>query len=126
MGDIRDLGGLLGRAGLALTVADVVPLTASYRDMGHLMADLRAMGEGNALAGRLRHFTRRGVMAQAAARYAAVHGGADGRIPASFDIVVLTGWAPHGGQQKPLRPGSAAARLADALHTAERPLPRGG
>jgi SAM-dependent methyltransferase len=126
MGDIRDLGGLLGRAGLALTVADVVPLTATYRDMGHLMADLRAMGEGNAQAGRLRRFTRRDVMAQAAARYAAVHGGADGRIPASFDIVVLTGWAPHAGQQKPLRPGSAAARLADALHTAERPLPRGG
>lgn len=123
MGEIRDLGGLVGRAGLAQPVADSVLRRVLYRDALHLMADLRAMGEGNALAGRQRRFTRRAVVLDAAARYLAAHGDAQGRIPATFEIIFLTGWAPHPDQQRPLRPGSAAARLAEALGTAERPLP---
>ena len=124
MGEIRDLGSLLQRAGLALPVADTQVRTVSYRDALHLMSDLRAMGEGNALAGRLRRFTRRGVIGAAAARYADTFGQADGRLRATFEIIFLTGWAQDPGQQKPLRPGSAVQRLADALGAAESPLPR--
>ena len=123
MGDIRDLGGLLQRAGLALPVADVTPVTVSYADPFALMRDLRAMGEGNALAGRLRHPTRRAVLARAAALYPT---GPDGRIAAMFDVVTLTGWAPAPDQPQPLRPGSARTRLADALRVPERPLDHGG
>jgi hypothetical protein len=124
MGEIRDLGALLQRAGFALPVADSFTKTVLYRDAFHLMADLRAMGEGNALMARLRRPTRRAVLARAAALYQDRFAGADGRIPATFEIIALTGWAPHDSQQKPLRPGSATARLAEALHAAERPLPR--
>lgn len=124
MGEIRDLGALLQRAGFALPVADSFTQTVRYRDAFHLMTDLRAMGEGNALAARLRRPTRRAVFRRAAEIYQAAYGGADGRIPATFEIIVLTGWAPADSQPKPLRPGSAAARLADALNAAETPLPR--
>jgi len=122
MGEIRDLGGLLQRAGLALPVADSFTLTASYASALHLMRDLRAMGETNALSARLRRPTRRAVMLRAAALYTESFGDAEGRIPASFEIVTLTGWAPDASQQKPLRPGSAAQRLSDALNTRETPL----
>jgi SAM-dependent methyltransferase len=124
MGEIRELGGLLQRAGFALPVADSFTKTVLYRDALHLMHDLRAMGEGNALSARLRRPTARAVMARATAIYAETYGLPDGRIPATFEIICLTGWAPHETQQKPLRPGSAAARLADALNAAERPLPQ--
>lgn len=124
MGEIRDLGALLQRAGFALPVADSFTKTVLYRDAFHLMADLRAMGEANALAARLRQPTRRAVLLRAAGIYAERFGRPDGRIPATFEIICLTGWAPHDSQQKPLRPGSAAARLAEALNAAERPLPR--
>ena len=124
MGEIRDLGGLLQRAGFALPVADSHVKTIFYRDLWHLMRDLRAMGEGNALHARLRRPTRRAVLTRAAEIYAQRFAGPDGRIPATFEMICLTGWAPHDSQQKPLRPGSAAARLADALHAAEGPLPR--
>lgn len=123
MAEIRDLGGLLQRAGFALPVADSFTKTVLYRDAIHLMHDLRAMGEGNALHARLRRPTARGVMARAAALYAETYSAPDGMIRATFEIICLTGWAPHETQQKPLRPGSAAARLADALNTAETPLP---
>jgi hypothetical protein len=123
MGEIRDLGGLLQRAGLALPVADGFTQEVLYRDLFHLMADLRAMGEGNALTARLRHPTRRAVFLRAAQIYQDRWGRADGRIPATFEIIVLTGWAPGEGQQQPLRPGSAAHRLAAALGTTETPLP---
>ena len=124
MGEIRDLGGLLQRAGLALPVADSFTKTLMYRDMPHLCADLRAFGEASALAARPRHFTRRAIFARAGEIYAQHYGQAGGRIPATFEVLCLTGWAPHAGQQKPLRPGSAAARLADALGAAEVILPQ--
>ena len=123
MGEIRELGGLLQRAGFGLPVADSFTTTVRYRDVLHLMRDLRAMGEGNALAARLRHPTGRAVFARAAALYENRRG-ADGLIPATFEIVALSGWAPHDTQQKPLRPGSAVNRLAEALHTGALPLPR--
>ena len=119
MAEIRDLGALLQRAGFALPVADSLRHAVSYRDAWHLMADLRAMGEANALASRLRHPTRRAVLADAAARYAARFKRPDGRITATFEIICLTGWAPHASQQQPLRPGSAVQRLADALGATE-------
>ncbi|WP_212522880.1 methyltransferase domain-containing protein [Actibacterium sp. MT2.3-13A] len=123
MGEIRDLGALLQRAGFALPVADAAPLTATYETALHLMHELRAMGEGNALAGRHRRFAPRALFAEAARVYAETYGTPDGRIPATFEMIVLTGWAPDDSQPKPLRPGSAAARLADALNTDEAPLP---
>ena len=123
MGEIRDLGALLQRAGFGLPVADSFTTTVRYKDAFHLMRDLRAMGEGNALATRLRRPTRRSVFARAAELYQAKQG-ADGRIPATFEIVVLTGWAPHDSQQKPMRPGSAVNRLSEALQAAELKLPR--
>lgn len=118
MGEIRDLGGLLSRGGLALPVADLVSQRASYRDLIHLARDLRAMGEGNAMAARLRHPTRREVFARAAGIMAAHHPDRDdpSRIAVTFDLVFLTGWAPSETQQKPLRPGSATARLEDVLN----------
>ncbi|THD85448.1 methyltransferase domain-containing protein [Aliigemmobacter aestuarii] len=123
MGEIRDMGALLQRAGFALPVADSFSQTVRYRDALHLMADLRAMGEGNALAARLRRPTGRAVLAETARRYGETFADGEGRIPATFEIITLTGWAPHDSQQKPLRPGSAAARLAEALQTAEVRLP---
>lgn len=123
MAEIRDLGGLLSRAGLALPVADVVALNTTYRDMTHLMHDLRAMGETNALMGRLRRPTRRAVFDLAAGLYRDHFATPDGRIAASFEMICLTGWSPSDSQPKPLRPGSAQARLADALKVAETKLP---
>ncbi len=119
MGEIRDLGALLQRAGFALPVADAIELTVEYPDPLALMRDLRAMGETNALAQRHRRTPPRALFSTAAELYAEAHARPDGRIPASFEMVVLTGWAPHPSQQKPLRPGSAAQRLAHALGTVE-------
>jgi len=121
MGDIRSLGALLQRAGYALPVADAVSLDVDYGSAWALMRDLRAMGESNILAARLRHPTRAAVMRRADEIYAERFGRADGRVPARFEIVFLTGWAPGPAQPQPLRPGSATARLADALGTRERP-----
>lgn len=123
MGEIRDLGGLLQRAGFALPVADSFTKTVRYRDALHLMRDLRLMGEGNSLAARLRRPTRRAVLLRAAEIYQAQYADDEGRIPATFEIICLTGWAPADSQPKPLKPGSAAQRLADALNAAEMPLP---
>ncbi|SIS58985.1 methyltransferase domain-containing protein [Phaeovulum vinaykumarii] len=110
MGEIRDLGGVLPRAGLALPVADVVNLTASYRDAWHLMRDLRAMGETNALAARRRTIPPRALFDEASRLYSLSFGDDDGRVRASFDLVFLTGWAPHESQQKPLPPGGGRWR----------------
>ena len=119
MADIRDLGGLLQRAGLALPVADAAKLTVTYADPVALMRDLRAMGETNVLNDRHKRFLRREVLLRAAALYQTHFVGNDGRITATAELVFLTGWAPSESQQKPLRPGSAVTRLADALGTRE-------
>ncbi|MEO0701355.1 MAG: methyltransferase domain-containing protein [Pseudomonadota bacterium] len=119
MGEIRDLGALLQRAGLALPVADALPLSVTYASALALMHDLRAMGETNVMGARDRRPPPRQFFAEAAAHYAQ-HFPAEGkRIRATFEIVYLTGWAPSATQQKPLRPGSATARLADALGAEE-------
>lgn len=117
--DLRDLGGLLQRAGFALPVADCDSVTVRYPDLFALMRDLRGMGAANALAARSRRFLRRDVLLRAAAVYAERFADADGRIRASFDLMWLSGWAPHASQQAPLKPGSARMRLADALGTTE-------
>lgn len=122
MGEIRDLGGLLQRAGFALPVADATTSVVQYRDALHLMADLRAMGEASALAARPRRIAPRALFAEAARRYAAAFPAEGGRIRAGFEMIFLTGWAPDESQPKPLRPGSAARRLAEALGTTETPL----
>lgn len=121
MGDLRDLGALLQRAGLALPVADATLLTISYPDLFALMRDLRAMGETNVMTARRRTFLPRGVLDRAQEIYRAAYGDGDGRLPATAELVFLTGWAPSETQPQPLRPGSAAMRLADALGTEERP-----
>ena len=119
--DLRDAGGLLQRAGFALPVIDRDDITVTYPDALALMRDLRGMGETNAVHARRRGFTRRATLLRAAALYAERFAQPDGRIPATFQVIYLTGWAPHDSQQQPLRPGSAKARLADALGTRERP-----
>jgi len=125
--DVRDAGALLQRAGFALPVVDSLTVTASYPDALALMRDLRGMGETGAALARPRRFTPRAVLLRAGALYAERYGTPDGRIPARFEIITLTAWAPHAAQPRPLRPGSATARLADALGTDERPLdPRPG
>ena len=115
MGEIRDLGGLLQRAGFALPVADSVTLTASYRDLFHLAADLRAMGETNALAARPRRPAPRRLFPEAAKIMAVGFPAQGGRVATTYELIFLTGWSPDPSQQKPLKPGSALARLADAL-----------
>jgi SAM-dependent methyltransferase len=113
--DVRDAGGLLQRAGFALPVADAETIRVRYGSMFELMRDLRAMGETSVLAARSRRPAPLRLFTRAAEIYAERHAEPDGRIPATFRIVWLSGWAPHSSQQKPLRPGSATARLADAL-----------
>lgn len=120
--DIRDIGMLLQRAGFALPVVDSDTVAVTYADALALMRDLRAMGETNAAVERRRSFTRRGTLARAAAVYSDRFGTGDGRISASFEIITLTAWAPHESQPKALPPGSAKARLADALGAVERPV----
>jgi len=117
--DVSDAAALLQRAGFGMPVADIDTITVTYPDMLALMCDLRGMGETNALFLRRRTFLRRTTLARAAAIYQQRYGLADGRIPATFDILFLTGWAPQAGQPKPLRPGSARHRLADALSAVE-------
>jgi SAM-dependent methyltransferase len=121
MADGRDLAGLLQRAGFALPVVDTDHVSASYANALALMAELRAMGETNAVRERRRRFTRRATLMRAADAYGRMAGGPDGRVTAKFEIVTMTAWAPHASQPKPLPPGSAAARLADALGTVELP-----
>ena len=124
--DSRDAAGLLQRAGFALPVADVDRVTVSYEHPLKLMGDLRQMGETNVLAERHPRGLTRALLARASEIYAERFAGADGRIVATFEIVTLTGWAPHESQPQPLKPGSATMRLADALGTVEHRLPRDG
>lgn len=119
--DVRDVGGLLQRAGFALPVADVETVTVRYGDMFGLMRDLRAMGATNPLAGRLKRPTRRAIFPRAAEIYGERFADADGRIRATFNLVWMSGWAPHESQQKPLKPGSGQVSLAEVLKPGGRP-----
>jgi SAM-dependent methyltransferase len=123
--DAHDAAGLLQRAGFALPVADVDKVTVRYAHPLKLLADLRAMGETSVLAERHPKPLTRRVLGRAFEIYIEKFAEPDGRIPATFEILTLTGWTPDASQQKPLRPGSAKMRLADALGTVEQPLPRG-
>jgi SAM-dependent methyltransferase len=119
--DLRDLGALLQRAGFALPVTDIERITVRYADPFALMQDLRRMGATNALVDRRRTPLRRSTLLRMAEVYVSRFADPDGRIRATFEIVWLSGWAPHESQQKPLAPGSAKTRLADALGTQEIP-----
>jgi SAM-dependent methyltransferase len=124
--DLRDIGGLLQRAGFALPVTDTDIVRVRYGNAFALMRDLRRMGLTNALNDRRRTPLKRGTLLRAAEIYAERFADPDGRIPATFEIVWLSGWTPHESQQKPLKPGSAQMRLADALggkYGATPPLP---
>lgn len=122
MGEIRDLGALLQRAGFALPVADSLSLDTAYKDAFHLMHDLREMGETNALTSRLRRPSPKRLFNETAELYAQNYTTDTGRVRATFELVFLTGWAPGEGQQQPLRPGSAKQRLSEALKVPEVPL----
>jgi len=118
--DVRDAGALLQRAGFALPVVDIDRVSVRYDHALALIGDLRAMGEASALAEGAGRPLTRAIAARAAELYGDRHAGADGRIVATFEIIVLTGWSPHESQQLPLRPGAARVRLADALGARER------
>jgi NADH dehydrogenase [ubiquinone] 1 alpha subcomplex assembly factor 5 len=113
--DVRSLGGLLQRAGFALPVVDSDTIMATYADPIRLMREVRGMGEANALLGRVKGFTRREALFRMTELYRAEFGDGDGRIPARFELVTLTGWSPDPSQPKPLRPGSAKTSLAAVL-----------
>ncbi len=117
--DLRDIGALLQRAGFALPVVDVDRLIVRYDSPFGLMQDLRGMGATNVLVERRRSPLKRATLQRMAQIYADRFSDPDGRLRATFDIVWLSGWAPHESQQQPLRPGSAKTRLADALNTIE-------
>jgi SAM-dependent methyltransferase len=117
--DLRDMGALLQRAGFALPVTDVERLTVRYSSPFILMGELRRMGATNVLVQRRRVPLRRATLKRMAEIYAERFSDPDGKVRATFEIIWLSGWAPHESQQKPLRPGSAQARLADALGTRE-------
>jgi SAM-dependent methyltransferase len=124
--DVRDLGGLLQRAQFALPVVDSDTVTVTYRDPLALMLELRAMGASNPLIERSRRPLRRATLARAIEVYTERFALADGRVPATFEIVTLTAWSPHPSQPKPLRPGSATTRLADVLGRGLEPSPPKG
>lgn len=117
MAEIRDCGALLQRAGFALPVADADKVIVTYKSALDLMRELRAMGGGNILHARRRTPMRRATIMRMAQIYMERFG-ADGRIPATFEIIHLAGWAPHHSQQQPLKPGSAALRLGDFIKPA--------
>ena len=117
--ELHDAASLLQRAGFALPVADIDRITVSYPDALSLMRDLRGMGESNVLRARRRKPLRRQTLLRAADIYQQRHARGDGKIVATFEVFFLTGWAPDTSQPRPLRPGSAKTRLAEALGTEE-------
>jgi hypothetical protein len=123
--DIRELGGLLQRAGFALPVADLDRITVTYPDALSLMREIKALGLAAPLNDRSRIPVTRSLLARAAAQYERDFADDGPRIRATVEIAWLTGWAPHESQQQPLKPGSAKQRLADALRVEEHPLKRG-
>ena len=112
---VRDAGALLQRAGFALPVTDRDVLTVRYDTIFDLMRDLRAMGATNCLVDRRSAPTPRTVFLRAGELYAERYADPDGRIRATFEVISMSGWAPHESQQQPLKPGSAKMRLADAI-----------
>ena len=122
--DVRDAGGLLQRAGFALPVVDTDRLKVRYDNALALMTELKALGLSNIVAERQRSLVTPNLMAMACAHYDQTFADPDSRVYATFQMVYLTGWSPHESQPKPLRPGSAKTRLADALRVDERKLPR--
>ncbi|MGH6749683.1 MAG: SAM-dependent methyltransferase, partial [Methyloceanibacter sp.] len=118
-GDVRDYGALLQRAGFALPVADAEVLKVPYPSPRELMREIRVLGGGNVLSERSKAPLSRRTLDRAEAIYRERHAASDGGVSATFEIIYLFGSGPDPSQQKPLKPGSAAARLADALHTAE-------
>jgi SAM-dependent methyltransferase len=118
--DLRDVGALLQRAGFALPVTDVDRIVVRYDSAFALMQDLRRMGATNILVERRRTPTRRATLLRMAQFYAERFADSDGRIRATFDVIWLSGWAPHDSQQKPLQPGSAKASLAEAVRGQEK------
>jgi len=120
--DVRELGGLMQRAGFALPVADVDSVRLTFETPLHLLRELRAFGAINVLTARTRAFTPRRVLMRAMEIYAEQFSTEDGRVAATVELVTLTGWVPDASQQQPLKPGSATSRLADALGTAEHNL----
>ena len=119
MAEIRDLGAILQRAGLALPVADNLNISTSYRDLRHLMLDLRDMGETNIMTSRSKSFTARTLFSRTQEIYAAEFKNPDGRLTCTFELMFLSGWAPHKNQPKPLRPGSVRKSLLAALDEAK-------
>ena len=119
MAEIRDLGAILQRAGLTLPVADNLNISTSYRDLRHLMRDLRDMGETNIMKSRSKSFTARALFNRAQEIYAAEFKNSDGRLMCTFELMFLSGWAPHKNQPKPLRPGSVRKSLLAALDEAK-------
>lgn len=117
--DMRDMGGLMQRAGFALPVVDSDMITVDYPHALKLMQDLRGMGASNATRNRLMIPTRREVLLEAGKIYQEKFGSVTGRVPATFQVIYAIGWKPHESQQKPLKPGTAAVRLADALKAEE-------
>ena len=113
--DARDASALMQRVGFALPVVDTERIVLSYEDPFAMMAELRGLGESNAVVERQSRFTRRALMASAARHYHTKHAGEDGRIPATFQIVTLSGWAPHDSQQRPLQRGSGRTPLSDVF-----------
>lgn len=124
MAEIRDLGALLQRAGFALPVADAALRMVEYQGFGALVRDLRGMAETNALAARHRRPMSRAMLARTLQGLQASFATPEGRLRTSFETIFLAGWAPDASQQQPLRPGSAKARLADALRVPETRLPQ--
>lgn len=120
--DVRDMGALLQRAGFALPVVDSETVTVNYPDPFALMREVKAMGASNMLTARRRTPVTRRLLLRAAEIYVERFAAADGRVPATFEILTLTAWAPDESQPKPLRPGSAQTRLADALGVKEEKL----
>ena len=113
--DVKDLGALLQRGGFALPVVDADTVSVTYADPMRLLADLRGMGEANAVAEQRKGLTRRATLLHAISVYQSRFGGPDGRLPASFQVMTLTGWAPHPDQPKPVAPGSATHHLSEIL-----------
>ena len=119
-GDVRAYGALLQRAGFALPVTDAEDVTVIYPSPRELMREIRVLGGGNVLTARSKRPLSRRTLARAEELYRTRYGTPDGKVTATFQFVFMSGWAPDPSQQKPLAPGSARARLADALNTEER------